>query len=277
MLVLAVATCASMTAQTVFVHANVFNGTRLLRNQTLVTEGGIITGLGGKLAHPPNAQIIDCKGKTLLPALIDAVAEARNAGWVQIDYDDGFAWGDRHPPVSFEALHDEVEAAHKERKRVLISVGSLRESTEALKAEADGLLRIFAGAQSDPAFVKLAARRKVFIIPMVAALEGAVLKGGKPRREGSLETLRQLHKAHVPMLAGGALAEELELLVRDVGMTPIQALQSATSLPARLFGLKDRGTIAVGKRAELLLVNGDPTVSITVLAQPVKQAGSRAF
>ena len=266
-----------MTAQTVFVHANVFNGTRLLRNHTLVTEGGIITGLGRKLAHPPHAQVIDCKGKTLLPALIDAVAEARTAGWVQIDYDDGFAWGERHPPVSFEALHDEVEAAHKESKRVLISVGSVRESTEALKAEADGLLRIFAGAQSDPAFVKLAVRRQVFIIPMVAALEGAVVKGGKPRREGSMEALRQLHKAHVPMLAGGALAEELELLVRDVGFTPIQALQSATSLPARLFGLKDRGTIAVGKRAELLLVNGDPTVSITVLAQPVKQAGSQAF
>lgn len=258
---------ASAAAQTVYIHANVFDGTKVLRNQTVAVEGGIVTGLGGKLVHPANAQVVECKGKTLLPALIDSIAEARKAGWVQVDYDDGFAWGERHPPVSYVALHEEVEAAHKEHKRVLVSVGSLRESIEALQAEADGLLRVFAGAQSDPAFAKLAAKRKVFIIPMLAVLEGTVSKAGKPRYEGSLVALRQLHEAHVPMLAGGDVAHELELLVRDAGLTPIEALQSATSLPARVFGLTDRGVISVGKRAEFLLVSGDPTTSIGVLSK----------
>ena len=256
-------------AQTkVFTHANVFDGTRLLHNQTVVIEAGIITGLGGKPARPANAEVVDCKGKTLLPALIDSAVEARKAaGWVRVAYDDGFAWGQRHPAMSFEALHDELESIHKTHKRALVEVGSLRESMEALDAGADGLLRIFAGGQSDPSFIKLALRRKAFIIPMLAVLEGAVSKAGKPRMEGSLEALKQLHAAHVPMLAGGRSAQELELLVRDVGLTPIEALQSATSIPARVFGLVDRGVIAVGKRADLLLVTGDPTFSIAVLAK----------
>ena len=263
-----------MAAQSVYVHANVFDGTKLLRNQTVVIEGGVVTGLGSsKVARPAKAEVIEARGKTLLPALIDASA-IRSAGWIQLVYDDGFAWGRRNPPVSFEALHEEVDKVHKERRRALVEVGSLRESIEALHAEADGLLRIFAGAQSDPALVKLAVRRKVFIIPMLAVLEGAVSKAtGKPRMEGSLEALRQMHEAHVPILAGGAVAKELELLVRDVGLTPIEALQAATSLPARLLGLGDRGVIAVGKRADFVVVEGDPTVSISVL----KQAGSRGF
>ena len=55
---------------------------------------------------------------------------------------------------------------------------------------------------------------------------------------------------------------ELELLV-GAGLTPVQALTAATSAPARAFRLTDRGVIAAGKRADLVLVEGDPTNDIT--------------
>jgi imidazolonepropionase-like amidohydrolase len=48
------------------------------------------------------------------------------------------------------------------------------------------------------------------------------------------------------------------------GLTPAEALRSATALPARAFGLADRGSVAPGQRADLLLVGGDPTADITV-------------
>jgi imidazolonepropionase-like amidohydrolase len=82
-----------------------------------------------------------------------------------------------------------------------------------------------------------------------------------------------LHRAGVPILAGTdapspglahglSIHHELELLVRS-GLTPLEALASATSEPARAFGFRDRGRIAEGLRADLVLVNGDPTVDIT--------------
>ena len=46
------------------------------------------------------------------------------------------------------------------------------------------------------------------------------------------------------------------------GMTPVQALASATGRTAQRFGLSDRGRIAPGARADLLLVGGDPTRDI---------------
>src|SRR5262249_26433222 len=60
---------------------------------------------------------------------------------------------------------------------------------------------------------------------------------------------------------GISIHRELELLVA-AGLSPRDALKAATAAPARLFGLADRGRIAPGLRADLVLVDGDPTVAI---------------
>jgi imidazolonepropionase-like amidohydrolase len=58
------------------------------------------------------------------------------------------------------------------------------------------------------------------------------------------------------------LARELELYVA-AGFSPAEALASATIAAARLVGVDGRtGTIAVGKAADLVLVEGDPSRSI---------------
>ena len=91
-------------------------------------------------------------------------------------------------------------------------------------------------------------------------------------------SMMQMHNAGVPVLAGTdayvgpgfpfvihhgeSFHEELSLLVA-AGLTPIEALRSATTLLAQLLSLEDRGTIAEGKRADLLLVEGDPTSNIS--------------
>ncbi len=79
-------------------------------------------------------------------------------------------------------------------------------------------------------------------------------------------------KAGVPLLAGtdapapgatygASVHAELELFVHD-GLTATRALATATSVPARAFRLSDRGRIAPDMRADLLLVQGDPTTNI---------------
>ncbi|HEY7390694.1 MAG TPA: amidohydrolase family protein, partial [Bryobacteraceae bacterium] len=61
---------------------------------------------------------------------------------------------------------------------------------------------------------------------------------------------------------GVSLHGELASLVLS-GLTPPQALAAATRVPSERFGIKDRGRIAPGLRADLVLVNGDPTKDIT--------------
>jgi imidazolonepropionase-like amidohydrolase len=61
---------------------------------------------------------------------------------------------------------------------------------------------------------------------------------------------------------GASLHRELELLVQ-AGLTPVEALRAATSAPTAAFrDIADRGKIAPGARADLLLVEGDPTTDI---------------
>jgi Amidohydrolase family len=83
----------------------------------------------------------------------------------------------------------------------------------------------------------------------------------------------RMYRAGVPILAGTdglagfTLQRELELYVK-AGMTPAQALQIATWTGAKYARvLDDRGSIAVGKRADLILVDGDPTTSIADIRQ----------
>jgi imidazolonepropionase-like amidohydrolase len=76
-----------------------------------------------------------------------------------------------------------------------------------------------------------------------------------------------LYKAGVPIVAGTdgngmELVRELELYVEG-GMTPAEALSTATIAAARNVGVDKRtGSIAVGKEADLVLVDGDPSRNI---------------
>ncbi|MYA07140.1 MAG: amidohydrolase family protein [Holophagales bacterium] len=81
-----------------------------------------------------------------------------------------------------------------------------------------------------------------------------------------------LHAAGVPILAGSdapnpgtshgaSVHRELELLVR-AGLTPVEALRAATAAPVDAFDLGDRGRIAAGLKADLILVRGDATADV---------------
>jgi imidazolonepropionase-like amidohydrolase len=61
----------------------------------------------------------------------------------------------------------------------------------------------------------------------------------------------------------GQNAKEFKLMV-DLGMPPIDALRSATSVTADLFGIFDKvGTLEKGKFADIIAMPGDPTTDIT--------------
>jgi imidazolonepropionase-like amidohydrolase len=80
------------------------------------------------------------------------------------------------------------------------------------------------------------------------------------------DNVRRLADAGVALLAGtvfgASLHRELELLVR-CGISPAQALAAATTGPARVFSLGDRGCMGVGQRTDLILASGNPLTDIT--------------
>jgi len=164
-------------------------------------------------------------------------------------------------------------------------------------------LYLFGKDDADPQFAPMLAERKMFVIPTLTVLRSVcglapgreVLEDprlapylraedktrlekqiavAKPRDyDRPRNALRQLLANGVTILAGSdqhhpgtapgaSLHSELALLVEG-GMTPLQALRAATSAPAKVFHWPDRGRIAPGMRADLLLVDGDPTVNIT--------------
>jgi len=93
------------------------------------------------------------------------------------------------------------------------------------------------------------------------------------RWQVSLQIVAVLQRAGVMLLAGtdapmpriypgDALHDELARLV-EAGLTPVEALRAATLAPARFFGIADRaGTVTIGRRADLVLLDADPTVDI---------------
>ena len=87
------------------------------------------------------------------------------------------------------------------------------------------------------------------------------------RGDTAVANVRRLHAAGVRLLAGTDAPNpgtgsgvsqhgELQLLVR-AGLTGAEALAAATSTPAAIFGLEDRGRIEAGRIADLVLVDGD--------------------
>lgn len=95
----------------------------------------------------------------------------------------------------------------------------------------------------------------------------------KRRFESAQKAVANLRAAGVPILAGtdapnagttygASVHGELSQLVA-AGLSPTEALTAATSAPAKAFHLDDRGRIAVGLRADLVLVTGDPSADIT--------------
>jgi imidazolonepropionase-like amidohydrolase len=208
----------------------------------------------------------------------------------------------RLPTLNAAQVRAAVAAAHARERLAVAHVSTLATARDAIDAGADGLVHVFTDAVADDALVASMRERGAFIVPTLAVMasvagsgEGRALAAdarigplltaeqrgtldadfGAPhpeRLQRALDSVRRLHAAGVDILAGSdapnpgtahgaSVHHELELLVR-AGLSPAQALAAATALPARRFGIGDRGRIAAGMRADLVLVDGDPLADI---------------
>jgi imidazolonepropionase-like amidohydrolase len=154
-----------------------------------------------------------------------------------------------------------------------------------------GIDSIEHGFYFDDELLELAVDRGTFLVPTMLAIDGIVRDGlarGVPawvveKAEGEARQQRASFVAAVssgmriaagtdagtPFNAHGEFARELALMVEH-GLSPMQTLVAATSAAAENLGFAhDLGTLAVGKLADLILVDGDPVTDITATGRVV--------
>jgi imidazolonepropionase-like amidohydrolase len=204
------------------------------------------------------------------------------------------------PVLSRETVRALTRGMHQRGKLAVAHVIELDRAFDLLHDGIDGLVHMPVDQVAPPNFIRLAVMKGIFVVPTLAVEESFITTEGGAEiiadpdlapyltpeeiewllapfppsliTEQNLgfarESVRRLHAAGVPILAGTdmpthgvSLHRDLELMVR-AGLSPADALAAATSNPAAAFRLTDRGRIAPGLRADLVLVEGDPTTDI---------------
>ncbi|HKQ06919.1 MAG TPA: amidohydrolase family protein [Blastocatellia bacterium] len=89
----------------------------------------------------------------------------------------------------------------------------------------------------------------------------------KALHESGVRILTGTDAMNMGVVPGFSLHEELRNLV-EIGFTPFEAIRAATRYPAEFLARGEFGTVAVGKRADLLLVDGNPLRGINSLSHP---------
>jgi imidazolonepropionase-like amidohydrolase len=181
-----------------------------------------------------------------------------------------------HEQATLDAL---VAAAHEQGKLVVAHASSAVSVAKAQAAGVDILTHAPLEQALAPAAAAQAAAAGRVVVPTLTMMEAIATTLAPPGADyaNARASVSILHQAGVPILAGTdanesagtparvphgqSLHRELELLV-DAGLSTREALLAATALPARYFGLGDRGTIEPGKRADLVLLDDDPLADI---------------
>jgi imidazolonepropionase-like amidohydrolase len=163
---------------------------------------------------------------------------------------------------------DRVIALLAERKTV---IDPTQAWGELLGRPGDVRAETFEPGMANAPYSLAANYRSVLNIPRPdASGQGVVIGSRAAGPRGTI--LKILLEKGIPIVAGtdGALPgysllRELELYV-EAGLTPLQAIQAATSVAARALNLGDEiGTISAGKRADIVVIDGDPLVNIAAI------------
>ena len=187
------------------------------------------------------------------------------------------------PGFDLETVSALVAAAHARSLRVVAHASRLDAVMMAAAAGVDVLTHVPMDRPLPSSTATELAERGAVLVPTLTMMKAIADRFGSagrpgPSYESARESVAAAHAAGLPILAGTdanatpaapasppfgtSLHDELELLI-DAGLAPAEALAAATSAAAAHFGLADRGRIAPGLRADLVVLGADPASDIT--------------
>lgn len=214
----------------------------------------------------------------------------QGASWIKIAISGGIS--DTHGAIAAAPMTDDelrvlIEVAHRNSVRVTAHNGSPEAAAQALALGIDCFEH---GYHLTETILRQMARQEAWLVPtIVVSQPGArefYQRIGSP--DWYLDRVDSVGRDHWAMLQNAirigvpialgtdqfpfeenqgttATVREAELYV-DAGMTPVQALQAATIQPARMMRIEgDVGSITVGKYADIVAVDADPTQNIAAL------------
>ena len=186
--------------------------------------------------------------------------------------------------LSEELVSEAVRYAHEKGKKVSAQCTTVEAYERAAKCGVDILNHIPKDVVLPQEIIDEIKAKGLVVIPTMVMQEGLAnsLKKIMPERAGDfsvvVDTVRAMHDAGIKIFVGTdsnntnalchikhgeSLHREFKLL-KEAGLLNVEILRGATTDAAQYFGLSDRGSIVPGKRADLVLVDGDPTKDISV-------------
>ncbi|MCJ1380416.1 hypothetical protein MMC17_003519 [Xylographa soralifera] len=179
------------------------------------------------------------------------------------------------PGLDQAALNAVVKASHAHGKLCIAHAAKNIPYAMAQEADVDVVTHVPLDTALDIAAVEKMKSERRIAVPTLTMMEAIVqnLPRSGLAYEPARASVMALYEAGVPILAGTdantfewspspvqhgeSLHRELELLV-GAGLSNVDAMRAATVLPAKHFGLEDRGVIEVGRRADLVLIEENP-------------------
>ncbi|PYR87335.1 MAG: amidohydrolase family protein [Acidobacteria bacterium] len=247
-----------------------------------------VSGLGIRITRstaPPTPIGIMADG---VDAVIHAVRQviASGADWVKMyGSTGGFDDVTQAQTFTFEEMKAAVDATHALGKKIAIHSYGPGGARDAVRAGTDSLEH---ATDMDDQTIAEMVKRKTYYAPTIDHNQYYVENddtvyhfppGAKERLrdyiQRNFETARKAFRAGVHMIVGsdavyngwGLNMRELDWFVK-MGMTPVQALKTATTEPAAMLGMeKSLGAVAPGFYADIVAVEGDPLVNITAVSR----------
>lgn len=272
----------------------------LFEGPRLVIAGQPVSQTGGHADMRPRGvrgpMVCACAGLGLVGAIADGVAEVRRAVREQVrqgaDHIKIMAGGGVASPTdplegtqfSIDELRAAVEEAEAAGLYALAHAYSPRAVTRAVQA---GVRSIEHGNLIDEATAREMKRCGAFLVPTLAtyaalADEGqrlgwspAMLAKLQQVADRGVQAVRIAHAEGVPIAFGTDLLghmharQNTEFVLRAPALPPLELLQGATCIAARLMGReRELGLVAPGALADLLIVDGDPSATLDMLVAP---------